>query len=409
MVNLDHDLVMKIYDSAREPHQWQNALDHVCANLKVRSAVLQRCQGVGSGFRTTWVARDSYSEDQTPVHLQVLDDDVNPRMAGTFPPDLRPGNVQVGGDEDIPMPTQVRKRFQENLRQVGLGRYLCADVALAHNDFSCLVLHRHPDDRKVYPRDERILISGLARHMAKALEISDELRKAGRVSSDLTHLLDKIRPGLLICDPGARLIWANSSGRHLLERRKPLLTDGEKLGCVLHDETMALHELVFRCSLSDKAPGLPGNTHGLPGLESTHPCRETRLAGDSKLSGKEFCLSLRGTDGDQRPIHVVALPMPQGGMNRCESRIALVILQPGSPFEISSRLLEKMFLLSPAEARLAKSIAEGGSVITYASEHRLAEGTVRFQLKQVLAKTDCVRQADLVRLICSSLFGDFQV
>jgi len=383
MVNLDHDLVMEIYNSVRDPHQWQNALDHVCANLKVRSAVLQRCQGVDSRFRTTWVARDSYSEDQRSVHLQVLGDDVNPRMMGDFPSDLRPGKLLVGGDEDIPMPTLVRKRFQDHLREVGLGRYLGVDITLSRNDYSCLVLHRHPEDRRAYAPAERDLIAGLARHMAKALEISDELRKAGRVNNDLTHLLDKIHPGLFICDPGARLLWANNSGRRLLERRESLLTDGETLVCVCHDETMALHDLVFRCSRVD-----------------------------SDLPGKEFCLSLHGADDHLRPVHVVALPMlqtvPHGGMNSSEKHIALFVVQPGSSFEISSKLLEKMLFLSPAEARLAKCIAEGGSVIAYASDHGLAEGTVRFQLKQVLAKTDCARQADLVRLICSSLLGEFQ-
>jgi DNA-binding CsgD family transcriptional regulator len=44
-------------------------------------------------------------------------------------------------------------------------------------------------------------------------------------------------------------------------------------------------------------------------------------------------------------------------------------------------------------------------VRTYAAEAGVTEGTARIRLKQVLAKTGAARQADLVRIVLSSLPG----
>jgi len=55
----------------------------------------------------------------------------------------------------------------------------------------------------------------------------------------------------------------------------------------------------------------------------------------------------------------------------------------------------KAYGLSPAEARVATHIADGGSVETYAAQAGVSRGTVRSQLKSVFAKTGVHRQAEL--------------
>jgi DNA-binding CsgD family transcriptional regulator len=65
--------------------------------------------------------------------------------------------------------------------------------------------------------------------------------------------------------------------------------------------------------------------------------------------------------------------------------------------------LQELFGLTPAESRMAASIASGSTVSAYAAEAGVTEETARFRLKQVLAKTGVHRQADLVRIVLSSL------
>lgn len=61
--------------------------------------------------------------------------------------------------------------------------------------------------------------------------------------------------------------------------------------------------------------------------------------------------------------------------------------------------LRSRYRLTPAEAALAVAVAEGTALRTYAEQRILSIHTVRYQMKQILAKTDCRTQADLVRLI----------
>jgi DNA-binding CsgD family transcriptional regulator len=72
-----------------------------------------------------------------------------------------------------------------------------------------------------------------------------------------------------------------------------------------------------------------------------------------------------------------------------------VVQQPGPPPEI----LQALFDLSPAEARVAAMIAEGSSVEATAQALSVKPNTVRMQLKSIFSKTGTNRQAELVSLL----------
>ena len=64
--------------------------------------------------------------------------------------------------------------------------------------------------------------------------------------------------------------------------------------------------------------------------------------------------------------------------------------------------MERLFGLTPTEARLLGSLATGSSVEDYAQQRGVSVGTARVQLKQIQSKTGQHRQSDLVRLVLSS-------
>src|SRR5579859_2680342 len=74
-----------------------------------------------------------------------------------------------------------------------------------------------------------------------------------------------------------------------------------------------------------------------------------------------------------------------------------VIQQAGPPPEI----LQALFDLSPAEARVAAMIAEGQSVKAIAEQLAVQPNTIRVQLKAVFSKTGTGRQPELVSLLRS--------
>ena len=65
----------------------------------------------------------------------------------------------------------------------------------------------------------------------------------------------------------------------------------------------------------------------------------------------------------------------------------------------AAEVLTALFDLTPAEARIARKIAEGRTVKEIADAGNLSVETVRGQLKTVLAKTGVDRQTDLALLL----------
>lgn len=72
------------------------------------------------------------------------------------------------------------------------------------------------------------------------------------------------------------------------------------------------------------------------------------------------------------------------------------VVRPAVPKE---DVLQKLFAMTAAEARVAHSIAAGDKLEEIAGKTGVTVGTVRFHLKGVFAKTGLVRQADLVGLL----------
>jgi DNA-binding CsgD family transcriptional regulator len=66
----------------------------------------------------------------------------------------------------------------------------------------------------------------------------------------------------------------------------------------------------------------------------------------------------------------------------------------------SIALLQSLFDLTPAEARVARGLASGATVNELASAARVSRNTVRSQLRGILEKTGCHRQSEAVSLFC---------
>lgn len=68
---------------------------------------------------------------------------------------------------------------------------------------------------------------------------------------------------------------------------------------------------------------------------------------------------------------------------------------------VTAYQLMQLFGLTPAEARVARALAQGQSLEAYATDSAVSLSTARTQLRSVLGKTGTTRQPDLVRLLAS--------
>lgn len=383
MSNLSPDLLFDLYARIQEPAGWSGVLDRVCSELKVRSAVVQRMsRGTDEHVNTTWLVRDSYSEENSVLHDEVIADKINPRMQiSRHRPDLHSKPVLSDDDFDG-LEGAAGQRFREALRSIGLGNFMSSGAQLPDGERIAIVLHRYVDNRKQFDARERDYVWHLARHVSQALVLSDRLQEEHRRSTALGSVIDSLRFGVALCNPGGEVIWANNKARDLLATHPTLHSHGGRIACHSPADRVAIQQLFKDALLGDSSgPGARRVAIGAHRSEPLH-CMAFSLAGDSRL-------------GTSHP-----------GLATNDGRIALFLSSPTLGAELDPEGLEHLLGLSPAESRVAAAICSGLSIKEYARSRNLSEGTVRFQLKQVLAKTGTSRQADLVRLIFSSLAAE---
>jgi DNA-binding CsgD family transcriptional regulator len=97
------------------------------------------------------------------------------------------------------------------------------------------------------------------------------------------------------------------------------------------------------------------------------------------------------------PLIMNAVPVPvltEGGPHTVLILIDLAI-QPN----LNRSALERIYKLTPAEAKLAVLLGSGATITEAAEAHRVSVATVRTQLRSIFDKTHTRRQAELVILI----------
>lgn len=104
---------------------------------------------------------------------------------------------------------------------------------------------------------------------------------------------------------------------------------------------------------------------------------------------------------DDHPAMIAHLvPMRGSAQDIFAGAAALMVITPVVPARVpGAELLQGLFDLSAAEARIARGIAGGRTLAELAGHHGVSVTTVRTQVKAVFGKTGVSRQADLVRLL----------
>jgi DNA-binding CsgD family transcriptional regulator len=100
----------------------------------------------------------------------------------------------------------------------------------------------------------------------------------------------------------------------------------------------------------------------------------------------------------EAPLSVTVSPLVVPGVKR---RALIMVKRPFGRQRDLDRHLMQLFGLSPAEAQVSISLAEGLSPADIAEQRQVAEGTVRVQVKTIMAKLGCRRQTQIAAAVLS--------
>jgi DNA-binding CsgD family transcriptional regulator len=121
------------------------------------------------------------------------------------------------------------------------------------------------------------------------------------------------------------------------------------------------------------------------------------LQSDGVGSNRSF--PVRGPDAQVALIAHVA-PIRRSARDLFSQSVGVLILMPAkTPHAPSVELVQSLFDLTAAEARVARSLTVGQTVDEIAAEKGISSHTVRTHVRGVLEKTGSRRQADVIALL----------
>jgi DNA-binding CsgD family transcriptional regulator len=112
-------------------------------------------------------------------------------------------------------------------------------------------------------------------------------------------------------------------------------------------------------------------------------------------TGQRIAIARRGAP----PLLAHAISIDRLSIECGDAAGLLILVDPLARREPTASVLQQVFNLTPAEARLASGLAKGLDLQEISELHGVSVGTLRVQLKSVFSKTQTKRQAQLVVLL----------
>lgn len=213
----------------------------------------------------------------------------------------------------------------------------------------------------------------LSRHLMNAVRVARRMALERTEADELADMVDRLNFGVVLLDRHSRVLQANRFAGELFRRREGLMMQKGQLLAVRPADRAAFSRLL-------------------------HDAVSVHLAEspDAPIGVNLY------RPAPRRPMCAAAIPLPRLHGNPFAERrsaVALIITDPDRESEVSGEALKHRFGLTAAEARLARSFAQGVSLRVAADQTGLTYETARSYLKGIFQKTGTTRQTELLRLL----------
>jgi len=227
------------------------------------------------------------------------------------------------------------------------------------------------------------VLEHLGVHMRKALGLWLARRKRDTRAMLGLEVVQRLSQPIVVVDAARRIIGMNPAAQQMLGQSKILRDAAGCLGARSAgsdaDLLVALRSL--RLAAQPDEPGLPERVF-------------VRLASPASVQQIGVCL-------------VALRPATTMGAFGPEAMALVMFHDPEKSTQPDAFMIATMYGLTPAETRIALALCAGDSIAEISDVQGVSVHTVRSQVKAVLEKTGCSRQAELVGKLSTmpQLFG----
>jgi DNA-binding CsgD family transcriptional regulator/PAS domain-containing protein len=363
-------LIGLIYEAAVEPARWpeflqafSDAMGEVPVNLLYQD--LNNHQGTISAIaRMDPEALRKYNADFSGSDPWIVEADKRAV--------LHAGSVQIG-DALVPRTELVKTEYYTEIaRPFGLTGLLGAVIRRDGAAVSIISAFQHHRPEPFSAADIQVLRL-LLPHFQRAMRVHQHLASVTLGKRLIEDVLDSLRIGVILARDDSSVAFINSAAEAILEERDPLATTAGRLTAAGAGQTRELRALVRAAA------------HG--------------NAENAWRSGGALAVSRPSL---RRPLSVIVIPLRAEALTRGDNArrvAALFVTDPERSVETDVDVLQRLWALTPTEAKIASMLAGGHTIASISDRCTITNATVRWHLKNVLAKTQTSRQVDLVRLL----------
>ncbi len=365
-------LIGELYDVVLEPHRWPPLLE-VISDLFGGAPVLfgqrnLKTDEPGWSFtaRTHPEAFDIYMQDYRDPKVNPLSLPLQALATGCM---LRRQDVI---DDHAFQSTVVYNELFRPYREIPLVTIsLSGDPDVKAN----LSLRTRELGRFLAPGEMQTL-KQLIPHLQRVLQLEQRLAQSQNLRAASEEALDRLQIGVLVVDAKGEIQLVNQRAAAIIDLADGLRIVQGQLHTARSDNTKVLHQLIHQAIQTTTAQGT-----GAGGF--LHVSRPSGL----------------------RPFQLLITPMTRQALwESSPAPAALVfVTDPEREDDVPAQILQRLYGLTHAESEMAILMSQGHG-LAYAADHlQVTLNTAKSHQRQIFAKTGVHRQAELVRLLLTSL------
>jgi DNA-binding CsgD family transcriptional regulator len=370
------DVVGQLHEGVVDDQAWARAVTTVCEALDIPRLLMGTISQGGKHVEFVFGHRTA------PHAVALLEGPLadpvhNPWLAlATTHPLRRVATVDDMGGLDHMKSSRMWSDFYVPF---GMGECIGAPLERQPEYSDVLMVGRKVGTRG-FSGSEKKNLQALLPHIARAWRVKRAMAEMEGQIGSLKMVLDRIDRAIVVSGPEGQIRYANRAADRLLSRGNAIDARNGRLCATRPRHTEALRALIGRAAATSVGAELVA-------VDAVAlPC-----------------------DNMDPPLAVVAEPLaPAHGDTLGHVAAAGAILFIGdseasrSP---SSERLRVVYGLTPAEARMASAVVDGGGLASAASALNLSPNTAKYHLKAVFGKVGVSSQAQLMRRVMADVGG----
>jgi DNA-binding CsgD family transcriptional regulator len=361
-------VVDQLYDAIADLDKWPTFLEGATSLFAARGAQIGHFDLVNSRLSFSIVHGYDWSAAHMQRYESLMSED--PRLPYFNANPFKPVHCRMSlTDEQL----HASRVYKEVLSVGGVEYSLGVNLVEDNRTLTYFLVLRDRMQPAFADRDCE-LMAVLIPHLSRALKLQRDLGLIEFGRSAAFDTLDSMALGIIIIDSDARLKFCNKAAREITDANDGL-------------------RLVAQRLVIDGAGG--------DGIQLRARRLIRSALSDAPAPGEAFQVE-RPSGGEAYQVLVSALWGNQlrFGWSMLNEPLAIVYVRdPDRPEENRAETLQRLYGLTPSQARLAELLANGCSLMDAARRLDIAPVSARQYLKLIFQKTGTHRQAELVRKI----------